>query len=1190
MGTENRVLTARLTSALLAVCAALPLCTGCGGGGNHAAEPVAAANTHADTVQVSAGDLPVPDGVDAAVWARIVAEFTAQTSGYSISKPPQNEANRVDDLVLITEGKDAPYLTWSYRNVGDYDLNGLVNASDLTPIGFHYGKTTASPDWATAQVADGNGDGEVGLGDITPLGQNYLNRVVGYLLESSADGTEGSEWAEVARVTIDDLVLEAGQSRPHLRLAVDAVPAGHYVRVTPFCYDTGGTQTEAGVAGTSVLPAINRRGDWWMEGRDNYHSSVSSLTGPTTNHLWWSLEIEGVAASGPVVDCDGRIYIGGADGLFIIEPDGGSFQCCTTPDAVTTVPAMAQDGTVYFGCADGRLLALGPDGAWRWSFQATGPLTASPAVAPDGTVWFTDAAGVVYGLDPDGNLREQVTGDGGLVFSPAVDSAGRVYFANTARELYSYSGNGWSVFGLGLAWPVIAELPYYLADAGGGSPGYVQREMLFLNKGLSVDAVATDCLAGMEADQRIIFPSEVTLAVNPPLAVGTGTLFLCDEVGYLHRYAAGEDGSNQAVLAGSSAEPVSGLNLSGGAPYYGWVVADRDANMYYSDGWYGGLHAIDADGELLWSYETGAQGLPAIIAEGTLAVVTSNGELQVFGGTLDGTVPDPVAGLKVGTDIGYSAAGLIWPAANGAEWYEVYRDSAPEATAVVIVANSTGAEVTWADSGLTPGTAYTYRVQAFNSAGAGVSSPDVTCMTRLQPPAEFTATLGEYSDRIELAWESGTNDAGYLIYRDRYTNDAEPAAVLGMVQSWVDTGVSDWDVHDYYIVAFNEDTDSRRTSAQGSLARGAGDGGPGDWRMHGHDWRNSRASNVAGPASANLAWQQVLAYVHLSVDSFRDCEPLFGEDGAIYLSDRYDELLCLNPDGSLRWSTHSGCSYPALLDDGAMVHSVSQEILSVLEPNGENRLDSTEARMYFVRTSPLGLIAGTSGTVLTQVDQTGNIGWAYKLDEYSPSWEEFVFDETGRIYYMRDEVEEEDHSDELICLTPDGVLDWKLSGFQAGRSLAYQGSGILLACYDEAVHALNTVDGSEAWSYPLMGDLAVDAGGRVIIVAEDMLMVLGQDGSEAWSYIPPENATCGQPVVDATGRIYFNELRQKTSGSGYINWLMALDSGGNPAWSYELTGCSYQAHKSIRDDGCLLLLTRASVDQVDRAVLMAFAP
>ena len=59
---------------------------------------------------------------------------------------------------------------------------------------------------------------------------------------------------------------------------------------------------------------------------------------------------------------------------------------------VTTCPAIGLDGTVYFGCDDGKLYALNPDGNKKWDFTAGGAVGSSPAIAADGTVYFDGRA------------------------------------------------------------------------------------------------------------------------------------------------------------------------------------------------------------------------------------------------------------------------------------------------------------------------------------------------------------------------------------------------------------------------------------------------------------------------------------------------------------------------------------------------------------------------------------------------------------------------------------------------------------------------------------------------------------------------------------------------------------------------------------------------------------------------------
>jgi hypothetical protein len=98
-----------------------------------------------------------------------------------ISKaPPRSyfEPLRLDDLAGNGAG-----LSWLHVQTGDYDLNGEVNISDLTPVGIYLGTNSSSINWLAAQVADGDLNGEINIADVTPIGQNFGIQNHGFVIE-----------------------------------------------------------------------------------------------------------------------------------------------------------------------------------------------------------------------------------------------------------------------------------------------------------------------------------------------------------------------------------------------------------------------------------------------------------------------------------------------------------------------------------------------------------------------------------------------------------------------------------------------------------------------------------------------------------------------------------------------------------------------------------------------------------------------------------------------------------------------------------------------------------------------------------------------------------------------------------------------------------------------------------------------
>lgn len=94
----------------------------------------------------------------------------------------QAQTTAVRDLTVSYSGTGNATLSWSERHTGDYNLDGLVSANDLTPIGFWYQRQVdeLDEDYARIEVVDGNEDGFITMNDITQIGQNFGSHLAGY--------------------------------------------------------------------------------------------------------------------------------------------------------------------------------------------------------------------------------------------------------------------------------------------------------------------------------------------------------------------------------------------------------------------------------------------------------------------------------------------------------------------------------------------------------------------------------------------------------------------------------------------------------------------------------------------------------------------------------------------------------------------------------------------------------------------------------------------------------------------------------------------------------------------------------------------------------------------------------------------------------------------------------------------------
>ncbi|MBN2082758.1 hypothetical protein JW859_11220 [bacterium] len=145
---------------------------------------------------------PLPDGVDADTFALLKAELARVLSAQPATRQPAASAD--DIRPVLTWDATTRTLSWYYTNAGDYDQNGQVNVSDLTPLGVNFGLTASASGCALfnavtaglgspfgSQTAlgtvDGDRNGEINAADITPIGRNFGQLLSSYRLYASSD-------------------------------------------------------------------------------------------------------------------------------------------------------------------------------------------------------------------------------------------------------------------------------------------------------------------------------------------------------------------------------------------------------------------------------------------------------------------------------------------------------------------------------------------------------------------------------------------------------------------------------------------------------------------------------------------------------------------------------------------------------------------------------------------------------------------------------------------------------------------------------------------------------------------------------------------------------------------------------------------------------------------------------------------
>jgi outer membrane protein assembly factor BamB len=447
--------------ALFIVIASWVLTTGCGGGTpatSMALERQAQViPTSVDLSQALSelDALAAPDGVDPALFIKLQSSLHAmllqRAAGKSASTAPDTAQSQVDDLIAVRYGSSIT-MSFTYRNAGDYNQDGIVNSADVGILALHFGKDSSASDWNKALVADDNDSGKVDLGDLTPLAANFGKRVAGYRLNYSSDGA--GDWKYFADFAWATSAVPAAGGRRVFKKLLAQLEAGFY-QVVPSDGVANGIASNVYHFPASG-PAV---GGWPMFGGDAQHTRQSPYIGAPIGSLDAVNFVTIVASwnyTRSVVGVDGSIYVGRGRELFAFSATGQLKWRFLTGIDILDPAVIGPDGTVYV--SSDYLYALTPDGTRKWSYTEAGEYS-GPAIGSDGTIYVT-RDNVALAFNADGALKwdystpelEPVDDDSPTgpppfryrnhLSTPYAGPDNTVYITGYNRELYAINTNG----------------------------------------------------------------------------------------------------------------------------------------------------------------------------------------------------------------------------------------------------------------------------------------------------------------------------------------------------------------------------------------------------------------------------------------------------------------------------------------------------------------------------------------------------------------------------------------------------------------------------------------------------------------------------------------------------------------------------------------------------------------------------
>ncbi len=381
--------------------------------------------------------------------------------------------------------------------------------------------------------------------------------------------------------------------------------------------------------GSSLNP--NTRNDPGTSGRDAVH------------YVFWG-------NSALNIPCRREPYCGGVsscrgdpsydDNRHNATGDGTQNWVYLTGGNIESSPAVAADGTIYFGSWDGHLYALNPDGTLRWRF-ATGGRVYSPAIGGAGTIYVGSEDGNLYAVLPDGRQIWRYPTGGAVTTRPAVSAAGNIYFGSDDGFFYALTPSGdrlWPPYKVSSLIDEDRPNPIRSSPAfspAGGTVYFGTDEGLFY---------ALNATSGTLVGLTV--PSSADKFRSSPAVGPDGRVYVGNDNGFIYALNSAASGVVWSVSTGEAvrSSPAVGTN---GVVYVGsmndrlyaidaatgdlrWtytaggniqspVALDADNHVYFgSDD--NRVHALYADGSVKWVFETqgDVRGKPLVMPDGTV--------------------------------------------------------------------------------------------------------------------------------------------------------------------------------------------------------------------------------------------------------------------------------------------------------------------------------------------------------------------------------------------------------------------------------------------------------------------------------------------------------------------------------------------------------------------------------------------
>ena len=371
---------------------------------------------------------------------------------------------------------------------------------------------------------------------------------------------------------------------------------------TTYYFQISNTDTTGGDFTLSLTDAL------WEFPAGMVNTNLTTLPGPDIT-------------SSPAVAANGTVYFGSNDSfVYALNADGSIKWDRTTGGIIDMAsPALGADGTVYIGSDDMYLYALnGSTGAQKWRFAATTGISSAPAIGTDGTIYFRDDNNL-YALTDNGTSvtrKWSAALSGGTYCSPTIGTNGTIYVGGTGGSFYAFNANGTT------KWTYTANNDIYTSPAIAAD-----GTIYFATLSGSVYALTDN---GTSATRKWIWNNADGSGITSSPVIGTdGTIYFGGYDHKLHALRAADGTEKWSYPTPNEVRASTPALAADGTIYFG----DYDSQLY----------AVNSNGTLQRVYST-AQIIRSspVIANNRLYFGSNDGKLYAF-------------------NLGQNAAGSVWP-------------------------------------------------------------------------------------------------------------------------------------------------------------------------------------------------------------------------------------------------------------------------------------------------------------------------------------------------------------------------------------------------------------------------------------------------------------------------------------------------------------------------------------------------